>query len=178
MALLVGAEVAPQDAGALLVVHPPDAQQVGVVAQPEQRPGLLGRPVGLLHPQPHQHLGRGAHVEETAHQVALALRLEDEHRALLEDALEEGQVQRRLFVRRRVHDGPLAHQRQPADGGVVQVGVEGDDLGAAALHRLEQGGRLRALQIDPMLHVVHPCRLGIGQQPPRQRVEPLAPPGL
>ena len=61
MALLVGAEPAPQHAGPLLVVNPADAKQVRVFAQVEANPCRLG--VGsdrvgprLLDPETHEHL--------------------------------------------------------------------------------------------------------------------------
>ena len=175
VALLVGAEVAPEDPRALLVVHPPDAQQVGRVPQPEECSGALGRSVDLLDPQADHHLRRGGHAEALDHQPSLAACVEGEAAALGEHGVEDGQVEGRLLVGSRMEDGPLPHAGQAADRRVVEVGVEGHHVGIAGLDRIEEGRGLGALQVDPALGVLLAGTLGIGQEHLRQGVERLAP---
>ena len=152
VALLVGAEVPPEDPRPLLVVHPARCT-AGTARRPARtRPGPpSARSVGLFDPQADHHLRRGGDAEALDHQAALAAGVEGEAAALREQGVEDRQVQRRLLVGRRMEDGPLPHQGQAADRRVVEVGVEGDDVGVAGLHGTEQGGRLGALQVDPAL---------------------------
>ena len=157
MALLVGPEEAPQQAGALLVVHPPDADQVGHILHAEGGAhggiGTLLGEGGLLHAQADEDLRRGRHAEARRDEGALTPAVEGEPPAAREQVVEERQVQRRLLVRRRMQDGARRHQRQPAHRRVVEVGVEGEDVGVTGRHRLEQRGRTGTLQVDPALHV-------------------------
>ena len=107
----------------------------------------------LLDPQPRQHLRRGGHAEAGLDQGALAAAVEGEPAAPGEQLVEERQVERRLLVGGGMQDRPVAHERQAAHRRVVEVGVEGEHVGVAGRHRVEQRGRARALQVDPPLHV-------------------------
>ena len=105
MALLVGAEGAPQHAGPLLVVHPADAQQVRRLGEPVGGPHRRLRPaVGTCaapRPRTRRAPGGGRHPEARVDQCPLAPAVEREATTAGEEIVEDGQVQRRLLVRRR-----------------------------------------------------------------------------
>ena len=104
--------------------------------------------------------------------------MEGETPAAREQVVEEGQVERRLLVRRGMQDGALGHQRQPAHRGVVQVRIEGEDVGVAGRHRVQQRGRAGTLQVHPPLHVGGAGVDGIVAQPGPQGMEAVVAPGL
>ena len=178
VALLVGAEVAPEEPGSLLVVDPADAQQIRHVTETKGGPGRLGGSLRLFDAEADEHLWRGGYAEPVPHQAPFAAGVEGEATALGEEGVEEGEVERRFLVDRRMQDGSLAYQREATDGREVQIRIEGDDVGIARRHRPEQGRRLGSLQVDPALRILHARVRGIGEQPTRQRVEPVAPPRL
>ena len=118
MTLLVGAEEPGQHCGALLLVHPADADQVRRVLQtegPADRVAIAG--LLLLHTKTDENLRRRRHIEPRLHQTALAPGLEYEAPAAREQLVEDWEVQSRLLVGRRVHDGALGHQGQSAHVG-------------------------------------------------------------
>ena len=150
----------------------------GASPSPNVARASVGRARSLFDPEAGHHLRRGGDAEAVDHQAPLAPGVEGEAAALREQGVEERKVQGRLLVGRRMEDGPILHQGQAADGRVVEIGIEGDDVGVAGLHRAQQGRGLGALQVDPALLVLLPCPGGIGQQRPGEGMEALTPPRL
>ena len=100
--------------------------------------------------------------------------MEGESTALGEHGVKDGEMEGRLLVGRRMEDGPLSDAGQAADRRVVEVGVEGHDVGVAGVDRIEEGRGEGALQVDPALGVRRRRTLGIGQEHLREGVELLA----
>ena len=137
--LLVGAEEPGQHRRALLLVHPADADQVRRVLQtegPADRVAIAGRL--LLHAQTDEDLRRRRHIEPRLYQTALAPGLEYEAAAASEQLVEDGEVQGRLLVSRRMHDGALRDQGQAAHARVVEVGVKRQHIGVTGRNLVEQ----------------------------------------
>ena len=151
MPLLVGREVGRQHFGALVLVHPPDADDVRAVAEPEQlAAGPAGR-FGLAHTEAEHDLGALRHAVHPLHEHALGGRVETEGVGVPEGAPEDRQVEGGLVVGRRVEHRRHAHLADGRHGRVVEVRGEGDDVGVRRHDRVDQLGRDRTVVVDPPL---------------------------
>ena len=146
---LVGVEEAPQHARALLVVHPSDAHEVRHLAEPVGRARLpVSTPSGgSSTPEAGEDLGCGRHPETLLDQ-GRSLRQWKAKARQRANSRRRSPGGARAPLRRRVHDRPGRPRAATRARRVVQIGVEGHDVGvdpATASTRRRPG----SLEVDP-----------------------------